>query len=137
MKFHHILAAGLAATALLGAPAQAMSKRTEVSIAVDFNDLDLRDPSQVAELRERVDAAAEAACTHPDALSVNAFSYDRRCKASLVASAQQMIRQKATATLASAPSRQSKRPGIALGAVPGFACSKARQCVASRSVFLQ
>ena len=71
MKFHHILAAGLAATALLGAPAQAMSKRTEVSIAVDFNDLDLRDPSQVAELRERVDAAAEAACTHPDALSVN------------------------------------------------------------------
>ena len=51
MKFHHILAAGLAATALLGAPAQAMSKRTEVSIAVDFNDLDLRDPSQVAELR--------------------------------------------------------------------------------------
>ena len=46
MKFHHILAAGLAATALLGAPAQAMSKRTEVSIAVDFNDLDLRDPSQ-------------------------------------------------------------------------------------------
>ena len=98
MKFHHILAAGLAATALLGAPAQAMSKRTEVSIAVDFNDLDLRDPSQVAELRERVDAAAEAACTHPDALSVN----DRRCKASLVASAQQMIRQKATATLASA-----------------------------------
>ncbi len=44
MKFHHILAAGLAATALFGAPAQAMSKRTEVSIAVDFNDLDLRDP---------------------------------------------------------------------------------------------
>ena len=102
MKFHHILAAGLAATALLGAPAQAMSKRTEVSIAVDFNDLDLRDPSQVAELRERVDAAAEAACTHPDALSVNAFSYDRRCKASLVASARKMITLKTSAKLAQA-----------------------------------
>ncbi|HBM71152.1 MAG TPA: UrcA family protein [Erythrobacter sp.] len=102
VKIINLLAAGLAATALLGAPAQALSKRTEVSIAVDFNDLDLRDPSQLAELRDRVDAAAQAACTHPEALSVNAFSYDRRCKASLVASAQQMIRQKATATLASA-----------------------------------
>ncbi|AKM08557.1 UrcA family protein [Pelagerythrobacter marensis] len=100
MKFHHILAAGLAVTALMSAPAQA--KYTEVSIAVHFDDLDLRDPDHVAELRTRVAAAAESACAYPTAMSVNTVSYDQDCKASLIDSAQRIIAQKARATLASA-----------------------------------
>lgn len=100
MKYHQFLAASLVAAALVHTPAQA--ERSEVSIEVAFNDLDLRDPDQVEVLRERVADAAEAACTHPDALSINAFSYDRRCKASLVASARKMITLKTSAKLAQA-----------------------------------
>ena len=100
MKFRNILFAGLAAATLIQAPAQA--ERTEVSIAVDFGDLDLRQPEHVAELRGRVDAAAEAACTPKDGLSVSPVRFDRRCKASLVASARQAIARKRTAVIARA-----------------------------------
>lgn len=100
MKFHHILAAGLASLALLGTPAQAEPRK--VTIAVHFDDLDLRDPAQVRALHKRVEAAAKEACAYPDALSFNPVPYDRACKASLVESAEEVIARKRTARLASA-----------------------------------
>lgn len=98
MKFLPTLFAGLAAVAALTTPAHAA--KAEVRIAVDYEDLDLRKAEDLAQLLRRVDAAAESACTHPEALTVAPVSYDRRCKASLVAAARQAITRKRTAMLA-------------------------------------
>ena len=73
--------AALALSGLGAAPAAATVAEEEVSVSVDFADLDLTTPAGATALDRRIDAAVEEVCAKPDIRNLKAMTAWEECKA--------------------------------------------------------
>ena len=72
----------LAALALSGMSAAPAAAEDEVSVSVDFADLDLTSSAGSAALDRRIDAAVKEVCAKPDIRNLKAMTAWEECKAS-------------------------------------------------------